>query len=193
MAVAGTRYTYPSAIGVAFLAVGLFELVWRRAPLRAARAALVVGFAVWIAVQVVSVRSVERWRYERRCDRLASLLDGTRTTVLQHPGAGGAVMIAPDIWNALDYQCALYVFLDLAPGTVHIEYVPLAALRDRLTAGGDLDPAANAVFTSFGDAEVVGLSSADDAPWERWEEVAAEQAEFNRGGMVPIVFILAPH
>lgn len=189
MAVAGTRYTYPSAIGVAFLAVGLFELAWRRAPLWATRTLLVVIFAGWIAVQVASVRSVELWRYQRRCDRLASLLDGTRKTLLEPLGTG--VVVAPDIWNVLDYACALSVFLHVERSSILIEDVPLDSLRERLKTGGDLDPAANALFTSLGNADIARLSSADEAPWERWEAVAADQAKRARGATVPIVRVLA--
>jgi hypothetical protein len=193
MPIAGTRNAYPSAIGVAFLAAGLFELAWRRGALPPARLALAAGFAGWIAVQVAAVRSIERWRYQRHCHRFASLLDATRVEVLAHATAGEAVVIAPDIWNVLDYRCALSVFLGVEPSGVRIEDASLEALAESLLAGGELDPTSVAVFVSPADAAIARISSPAEVPWQRWQQVADVQADRGLGRTVPVVRISASH
>ena len=191
-AVAGTRYAYPGAIGVALVVGGMGAWVWARVgglprgSRAAARSLLAGGLAAWLAVQVLSLHSVERWRFEAKCDRLSTLVETSRA-LPDRPAGAPAIVLGPAVRNAHDYVTALRVWLDLPPHRVSLAWEELAGLDTHLEFGGALDARLGNVFACQPSGEVAPLTSSSVAPWALWEEQAASHEERGRGRTIAAV------
>jgi hypothetical protein len=152
--IAGSRYAYPASIGVAFLAGGIAASFARWTELRPARRALracgAIVLASWLGLQTAAIRSVEAWRYQRNCARLHNLIEGTREIALALRGRESEVwVLAPDIWNPVDFECGVRLFLEGLVAPAGLEWLA-ADDGARVLAALDAKSGAAPAFTSAG-------------------------------------------
>ena len=159
--IAGSRYAYPASIGVAFLAGGIAASFARwsgtQTAGRALRPAAAVVLAAWLLAQAAAIRSIERWRYQRNCERFRGLIESTREIALAERGHSSEVwVLAPDIWNPVDFECGVRLFLEDLVAPAGLEWL---AVDDgaRVLAALDATSGAAPAFTSAGDGRLERL------------------------------------
>ena len=177
-AIAGTRYSYPASVGTAMILAALARSCWSARRQAVGRTLVVLGLGAWLAVNGLSIRSVENWRYERRGSGLQRMIESTRPLLeLRH-----ATLVSPAIYNAHDYQLSLVLWLGVPLRATSMDRVPYGPeFLQRLQAQADLDPALNPVFACNTEGELYRLASMANAPVALWEAQANEYEERGEG------------
>ncbi|WP_145192252.1 hypothetical protein [Planctomycetes bacterium Pla163] len=120
-AVAASRYSYPSVVGVALMAAACFHwgVSGRSFVPRAAVFLMALG---WVALHTWSVRSTLAWRFVRPSVEFQNLVEQTFETLEASPRAA-VLFVAPPLWNPLDHERSAVAFGE--PGRIHSERVEL--------------------------------------------------------------------
>jgi hypothetical protein len=143
---------------------------------------------LFVAAHGAAARSVEAWRFGNRCARMRNRMTGTELRVLPSARAHGeAVVIAPAIWNPIDYRYGVLALLAQPVESVTLDFVPWReGFERRLTPGGELDLEEARVFTTRDDGEVVPLQDVSAAPLARWEASARANAALGYGPAIAV-------
>jgi hypothetical protein len=192
--IAHQRFSYPCSIGIACLASGfaiaLQDAASRPAATRRRRlgAAALLSFAAWIAIQIGSVRSIERWRFDRHCARFENAM---RSSATAFSGASGtavrAVVVAPGIWDPEDYVAGLHVFVGLPKDRASMRYVPVEDVLRVLEEEAWFTAGDTAVLAGDADGSISAVRSREELPVSRWERIAAEYSTRGFGRTVALV------
>jgi hypothetical protein len=197
--IAQQRFAYPSAIGVALIAGGLATALQDAVlPLgadgtrRLAVAALAV-FATWIAVQVVSVRSAEQWRFERHCTHFRNAM---RSSEIAFAGASSrtgaprsAVVLGPDIWDPEDYVAGLHAIVGLPKECVSIRYLSIEDVLRKIDEEAWLATSATSVYVGDPDGSISPVRRREDLPLQLWARIATDYSTRGFGRTIALVSI----
>jgi hypothetical protein len=182
--IAGSRYSYSGSIGATMMIGAALCLLWKMRGGAAWRVLLTFGFLGWLALQGLSIRTVESWRFEAKCARLEKMVESSPPVTAQ----AESFVINPAVMNAHDYLYALLLFNDLPRETMSFASVPYGPeFSTRLQSGGDLDPTAVAVFGCRNDGEVFRIRTAADAPIEQWTREAIRRVDVGKEHTIAVV------
>ena len=200
--IAQQRYSYPSSIGVACMAAG-FAILLRDGVARTAAtdgresggagarglgASALVLFIAWIGVEIVSVRSIERWRFSNHCARFENAMRSSAIAFIgSSEAAKRALVIAPEIWDPEDYAAGLHVFAGLSKDRVSMRYVPVEDALSTLDEESKLSAEDTVVYAGNSDGSIFPVRRQEELPVSRWEGLATQYSTRGLGRTVALV------
>lgn len=200
--IAQQRYAYPSAMGAAFLAAGialaLENAVKRCDPVvrRRARAAGLLVLVAWTTVQVLAIRSSERWQFERKCVRFENAMNSTKSALLEARALNGPPVsirvLEPQIWDPYDYALGLHALAALPTESIELRLMPIPEVLERLGEEKWLSNRAIGVWIGHSDGSISPARRIEDLPVAEWERIANGSAERGPGRPIAVVTITAP-